>query len=154
MAAMWRLGPAASSEDRENSGAAALSFVAAAWKTRRRVVRKESPMTIAAILERKGGEVVTIEADAPLRDAVALLAERRIGALVVLEGGGVAGIVSERDVVYCLAREGAGVLERPVRRVMTAPAVTVEPRVAVLAALSDMSKRRIRHLPVVEGGRL
>ena len=111
-------------------------------------------MTIAAILERKGGEVVTIEADAGVRDAVGLLAGRRIGALVVLEEDRVAGIVSERDIVYCLARDGASVLDVPVRRVMTAPAVTVAPRVEVLAALSDMSKRRIRHLPVVEAGRL
>ena len=111
-------------------------------------------MTIAAILERKGGEVVTMEAGQSVADAVGLLAERRIGALVVLDGGEVAGILSERDIVYCLARDGAAVLALPVRRAMTAPAVTVEPKVAVLAALSDMSKRRIRHLPVVDGQRL
>ena len=111
-------------------------------------------MTIAAILERKGGEVVGVDAAAPVRDAVSLLAERRIGAVVVLVDGAVAGMLSERDIVYCLARDGAAVLDLPVRQVMSAPAVTVEPRVAVLAALSDMSKRRIRHLPVVEGGRL
>jgi CBS domain-containing protein len=112
-------------------------------------------MTIAAILERKGGEVATVDTGAPVRDAVRLLADRRIGAVVVTgDGGPVAGILSERDIVRCLAAEGAGVLDLPVGRVMTAPAITVEPRVSVLAALSDMSKRRIRHLPVLEGGRL
>ena len=111
-------------------------------------------MTIAAILQQKGGDVATVEADTSVRDAVALLAERRIGALPVLENGAVAGIMSERDIIYCLRTEGAAVLDLPVRRVMSSPAVTVEPRISVLAALSDMSKRRIRHLPVVESGRL
>lgn len=111
-------------------------------------------MTIAAILERKGGQVHSVGAGAPVRDAVRLLAERRIGALPVVDGDSVVGIVSERDIIYCLADQAETVLDRPVREVMTAPAVTVEPRVSVLAALSDMSKRRIRHLPVVEAGRL
>jgi CBS domain-containing protein len=74
--------------------------------------------------------------------------------VVVGEGEAVAGILSERDVVRCLGQKGADVLDLPVSSVMTAPAITIEPRVSVLAALSDMSKRRIRHLPVVEGGRL
>jgi CBS domain-containing protein len=112
-------------------------------------------MTIAAILERKGGSVVTVRSDSPVREAVRLLAEHRIGAVVVVgEGEAVAGILSERDVVRCLASEGTAVLDLPVSSVMTAPAITIEPRVSVLAALSDMSKRRIRHLPVVEGSRL
>jgi CBS domain-containing protein len=111
-------------------------------------------MTIAAILEKKGAQVFSIEAAAPVREAVRLLAERRIGAVPVTDGGTVAGILSERDVIYCLSSEAETVLDRPVSSVMTSPAVTVEPRVSVLAALSDMSKRRIRHLPVVEGGRL
>lgn len=111
-------------------------------------------MTIAAILEGKGREVISIGADSTVRDAVALLAERKIGALPVLDRGQVAGVMSERDVIYCLARDGAAVLDRPVREVMTAPAITIEPRVSALAALSQMTRRRIRHLPVVEGGNL
>ena len=111
-------------------------------------------MSIAAILEGKGSEVVTVAVDAPVREAVDLLAGRRIGVVVVLDGGEVAGILSERDIIYCLASEGSAVLDLPASRVMTAPAVTVGPQVSVLAALSDMSKRRIRHLPVVDGGRL
>ena len=111
-------------------------------------------MTIAAILDRKGREVVSVDSDAPVREAVRLLAEHRIGAVVVMEGETVAGILSERDLVYCIAREGAAALDLPVARMMTAPVITVEPSVNALAALSNMSKRRIRHLPVVEGEKL
>jgi CBS domain-containing protein len=111
-------------------------------------------MTVAAILERKGPAVVTVDSEAPVKEAVRLLAEHRIGTVVVLGEDGVAGILSERDLVYCLAKEGAAALELPVSRVMTAPVITIEPSVSVLAALSSMSKRRIRHLPVVEGGKL
>ncbi|HEY0413960.1 MAG TPA: CBS domain-containing protein [Allosphingosinicella sp.] len=111
-------------------------------------------MTISAILERKGREVVSIGADATVREAVALLAGRRIGAVPVTEGGRVAGIFSERDVIYHIAAHGEAILEWQVSRVMTAPAITIEPHVAALAALSQMTKRRIRHLPVVEEGHL
>jgi CBS domain-containing protein len=111
-------------------------------------------MTIAAILERKGAEVVSVEASTPVREAVALLSDRRIGALPVVDGGRVSGIMSERDVIRCLAREGAAVLDAPVERAMTAPVVTVDTQTSVLAALSQMTQRRIRHLPVVEGGNL
>lgn len=111
-------------------------------------------MTIAAILESKGGEVVTIGGDARVGDAVALLGGRRIGAVVVMDGDAVAGILSERDVIYCLTSDGAEVLDWPVSRVMTAPAITIRPGHSVLAGLSMMTERRIRHLPVVEEGRL
>ena len=111
-------------------------------------------MTIAAILGDKGREVVTVEATTTVRDAVALLAEKRIGAVPVLEGDKVAGIMSERDIIYCLKSDGAAILDWPVSRVMTAPAITIERHIPVLAALSQMTKRRIRHLPVVEDERL
>jgi CBS domain-containing protein len=112
------------------------------------------PMTIAAILEGKGREVFSIDSGTSVRDAVALLAERRIGALPVIESGRVAGIMSERDVIQCLRKEGAAMLDWPVSRLMSAPAITVDSAASVLAALSQMTKRRIRHLPVVEGGEL
>ena len=108
-------------------------------------------MTIGAILESKGHKVIDIPGDAPVTTAVALLAEMRIGALPVTEDGKVIGIFSERDVIYGLAREGAALLERPVRDVMTSPAQTVTSDVPVLSALGVMTKRRIRHLPVVDG---
>jgi len=111
-------------------------------------------MTIGAILMSKGHQVVTVAADAPVRDAVTLLAEKRIGALPVVEGARVAGVMSERDVIYCLQSDGPGILDWPVSRVMTAPAITVTRDVSVLTALSQMTRRRIRHLPVVENDEL
>ena len=111
-------------------------------------------MTIAAILQNKGADVLTVEADTTVREAVAILAERRIGALPVVKDGEVAGIMSERDIIYCLKSDGAAVLDWPVSRIMTAPAIPVERNHQVLGALSLMTRRRIRHLPVVEGGQI
>lgn len=108
-------------------------------------------MTIAAILEGKPRGIVSIEAGTRVRDAVALLAEKKIGAMPVVDGDRVVGIMSERDVIYCLSSDGAAMLDWPVSRVMTAPAITIESKVSILAALSQMTKRRIRHLPVVDG---
>ena len=111
-------------------------------------------MTIAAIMSDKGREVATLPAGTSVREAVALLADRRIGAVPVIDSGSIAGIFSERDLVACIAREGHDALDWPVERVMSAPAITVEPSTPVLAALATMTQRRIRHLPVVEGGTL
>jgi CBS domain-containing protein len=108
-------------------------------------------MTISAILQSKGSEVLTVACDTSVRDAVALLAERKIGALPVLRAGAVAGIMSERDVIYCLRSDGAAVLDWTVERIMTAPAITVTLDTEIMAALSLMTRRRIRHLPVVDG---
>jgi len=78
-------------------------------------------MTIARLLEGRSPEVITCDAATPVRDAVALLADKRIGALPVLQDGAVAGIFSERDVIYRLHADGPAVLDRPVGEVMTAP---------------------------------
>lgn len=109
-------------------------------------------MTIARLIEGRGGDIVGCDTSTSVGEAVKLLAEKRIGALPVLEGKAVAGIFSERDVVYRLTSDGPAVLDMPVGSVMTAPAVTVAPETDVMAALSLMTRRRIRHLPVVEGG--
>jgi CBS domain-containing protein len=111
-------------------------------------------MTVAAILGRKGDQVVSVECGTSVRDAVAKLAAHRIGALPVTKNGEPVGIISERDIIYCLETEGGAVLDREVDKVMTAPAISVTLDVPVLSALSQMSARRIRHLPVVEGGKL
>jgi len=111
-------------------------------------------MTIATVLRTKGSEVETITAHARVADAVARLGERRIGALPVVEGNEIVGIMSERDVIYCLRDHGPAVLDWPVSRVMSSPAITADPATDVLAALSVMTQRRIRHLPVVEDGEL
>lgn len=111
-------------------------------------------MTIARLIEGRDAAIVTCDADATVREAVALLAERRIGAMPVLEKGRLAGIFSERDVIYQLQAQGPATLERKLREVMTSPAVTVEPDTSVLAALSLMTRRRVRHLPVMRGGEM
>jgi CBS domain-containing protein len=111
-------------------------------------------MTIAAILERKGSEIFSIAAGETMKQAVALLAEKRIGAVPVLDHGKVIGIVSERDILYGLASEGASLLDRRVEEVMTGDPVTVAPDTPALHALATMTKRRIRHLPVIEHGAL
>jgi CBS domain-containing protein len=112
-------------------------------------------MTIARVIEgRKNVAIVTCDADTSVREAVDTLAERRIGAMPVLQAGALRGIFSERDVIYQLRAQGPAVLERKVGEVMTSPAETVEPETSVLAALSLMTRRRVRHLPVMEGGRM
>lgn len=111
-------------------------------------------MTIGAILKSKGGDVLCLPSDATVGDAVQLLAERRIGAVPVVDGGEVRGIFSERDVVRHLAQDGAAALDRPLAEVMTSPVQTVGSADSVIGALSLITRRRIRHLPVVEDGRL
>jgi CBS domain-containing protein len=111
-------------------------------------------MTIARVLHGKGSAVETIAGDATVFDVVRRLGEKRIGALPVVDGDAIAGIISERDVIYCLRDHGPEVLEWPVSRVMSSPAITADSQTDVLAALALMTQRRIRHLPVVEGGQI
>ncbi|PTS77630.1 hypothetical protein DBR17_13380 [Sphingomonas sp. HMWF008] len=111
-------------------------------------------MTIAAILGNKGREVISVTAEHSVGDAVAVLATRRVGAVPVMDGASVVGIFSERDVIHAIAEHGADAMARKVGDTMTAPAITVGPLEPVIGALSLMSRRRIRHLPVVEEGRL
>ncbi|WP_076068087.1 CBS domain-containing protein [Sphingomonas montana] len=111
-------------------------------------------MTIARIMRGRQDAVISVGVDTAVRDVVALLADRRIGAVPVLDGDRVVGVLSERDLVYCLAAEGAAVIERTAGSVMTAPAISVTGDMPVLAALSLMTRRRIRHLPVLDDDRM
>jgi len=111
-------------------------------------------MTIASVIRDKGSAIETIEGTASVFDAVRRLGEKRIGALPVVEGGRISGIMSERDVIYCLRDHGPEVLDWPVSRVMSSPAITADSTTEVLAALALMTQRRIRHLPVVDGGHI
>jgi len=111
-------------------------------------------MTIASVLQGKGTAVETIAGDATLFDVVRKLGEKRIGALPVIEGGRITGIISERDLIYCLRDHGADVLDWPVSRVMSSPAITTSSDTDVLAVLALMTQRRIRHLPVVDDGHI
>lgn len=113
-------------------------------------------MTIARILEARNegrnAEILTCEGDFTVSQAVARLGEHRIGALPVIRDGAVVGIFSERDVIYKLRELGPRALDMPVQDAMTAPAVTVSADTSALAALALMTKRRIRHLPVLQDG--
>ena len=109
-------------------------------------------MTIRAILASKGADVVSVRSSDQVSDALALLAEKRIGAVPVIDDGRVVGIFSERDIIYSLAKVGAAALDARIGDVMTAPAMTVDPETPVMSGLSLMTKRRIRHLPVVHDG--
>lgn len=111
-------------------------------------------MNIASLLASKGVNVVTIGPQDSIRSAVMLLARHNIGALVVVEAqGGLVGIVSERDIVRALARTEA-ILVEPVAVIMTRNVVIGTPQDDLVAVGNTMTERRIRHLPVVEGGRL
>jgi len=111
-------------------------------------------MTISAILSTKGNEVATVPVGTTVRDAVSLLAAKRIGAVPVVSGDGISGIFSERDLVRCVSDHGGEVLDWPVDRVMSSPVETVDSSTPILAALATMTQRRMRHLPVVESGEI
>lgn len=111
-------------------------------------------MTVAAILQDKGSNVIQVRSDDTVLQAVQLLAEKRIGCVPVVDDGQVVGIFSERDLVYGLGAEGATLLNAPVSSVMTSPAITITPDTPVLQGLSMMTRRRMRHLPVVVDGEL
>lgn len=111
-------------------------------------------MTIARVIEGRDQEIIHCSPDDDVGGAAQLLAGKRIGALPVLEGGAVVGIFSERDLLYCIADIGADALAKPIREVMTAPAITIDVKEKAFDALSLMTRRRIRHLPVIRDGQL
>ena len=112
-------------------------------------------MRVSTIIQRKGAKVHTIAPDATVADAVARLRDLRIGALVVSgDGAAIDGIVSERDIVHGLAEDGEGLLDRRVADLMTVEVVTCTPEDTGRGVLGYMTERRVRHVPVVEDGRL
>jgi CBS domain-containing protein len=112
-------------------------------------------MTVKAILSRKGGDIVTIAPTASLSAAVKLLAERRIGALVVTgPDNRVAGILSERDIVRTLAERGPVALDDNVGAVMTRKVTTCTEADTIVFIMERMTAGKFRHLPVVDQGKL
>ena len=112
-------------------------------------------MNVETILRTKGNWVATIRPDATIAEAVDILHEHRIGAIVVSEDGeGVDGILSERDIVIALADHRADLLTRTVDEIMTRKVVTCDPGDSVGDLMAEMTNRRIRHFPVVADGRL
>ena len=112
-------------------------------------------MNVAAILKGKSGGVATSSPDATLQDIAKLLAEKRIGATVIVDGqGAVVGILSERDLVRIIASRGGGCLVERASSIMTKEVTTCTPDEPVDRLMSTMTAGRFRHVPVVEGGRL
>jgi CBS domain-containing protein len=112
-------------------------------------------MLISDVLRVKGTQVITVTPDTTVRQLVAILAEHRIGAVVVShDGSTVDGIVSERDVVQALARQGAAVMSAQVTAIYTAQVHTVTPQSPIEDVMLMMTERRVRHAPVVADGRL
>lgn len=112
-------------------------------------------MFVSDILAHKGDRVISMAPGDGLADAIATLSARRIGALLVLDAAGtMVGILSERDVLHAMARDGAAALNRKVSDVMTASVVTCGPEASIEHVMQTMTERRFRHLPVVSDDRL
>ena len=107
---------------------------------------------IGEILEGKSGDVVRIDADAPVFEAVRKMVDANIGALLVTVEGEINGIFTERDYLRRMAVEGRQAEDTLVRDVMTSPLVYVTPETSVDESMALMTDRRIRHLPVADGG--
>jgi CBS domain-containing protein len=111
-------------------------------------------MTVARIINEKGREVVTTTPDSSLAEVATLLSEKRIGAVLVLDGDAIRGILSERDIVRGLARHGAEVLRKRAADCMTEKVMTCRPQDTIHDVMQKMTAGRFRHLPVVEDGKL
>ncbi len=108
--------------------------------------------TVRQLLDAKPAEIVSIGPDAPVIEALRRMAEREIGALLVMEGPALVGIVSERDYARKVVLQGRASKDTPVREIMTAQVRTVAPTDTVEHCMQLVTDRRIRHLPVLDGG--
>jgi len=106
------------------------------------------------ILEEKGGDVLEIEGDASVFEAVQLMVEMNVGSLLVTEGGEITGIVTERDYLRRVTLEGRAERETAVREIMSSPLIVASPETTVDECMALMTDRRIRHVPVVEDGQV
>ena len=112
-------------------------------------------MSVAHILKAKGRDVITAAPSATVKQTATTLAEKRIGAIVILgAGGAIEGIISERDIVRAVARDGVGALDQPVSSIMTREVKHCAESDSESDLMALMTQHRIRHLPVVSGGKL
>ena len=111
-------------------------------------------MTVRAILDIKGRQILSVQPEARLSEAIAMLGERRIGAVLVMSQGRIEGILSERDIVRVLGDRGAAVIDAPVSAVMTRKVVSCKPADTVAAIMEMMTMGKFRHLPVIDGERV
>jgi CBS domain-containing protein len=111
-------------------------------------------MTVRAILDTKGHQIISVTPDATLAAAVKLLSERRIGAVLVIADRHIDGILSERDIVRVIGARGAAALDEPVHSVMTRKVISCKPSDTVSAIMEMMTSGKFRHLPVLEGDKI
>jgi CBS domain-containing protein len=109
---------------------------------------------VKQLLGRKGQEVWSVDADEPVLEAIQMMADRRVGALPVTRGGELVGVISERDYARKVILLGRSSAETPVWQIMSSPVVTVTPEDGVRQCMQIMTEKRIRHLPVVQDGRM
>jgi CBS domain-containing protein len=108
--------------------------------------------TVRQLLEAKAPEIYAIEPDAPVIDAIRLMAEKRIGAVLVMQGSRLVGILSERDYARKIVLQGRSSSDTPVSTIMTGDVITVRPEDTADRCMQIVTNERIRHLPVVRGG--
>jgi CBS domain-containing protein len=111
-------------------------------------------ITVRHLLDRKGRALFGIEAEDPVLEAIRMMADRHVGALVVMRGTELAGVVSERDYARKVVLLGRSSAETPVWQIMSSPVITVSLDSSVQDCMRLMTERRIRHLPVMDGGRV
>jgi CBS domain-containing protein len=112
-------------------------------------------MTIVRqLLEGKARAIYAVEPQAPVLEAIRLMAERHVGALLVMTGDTLAGIISERDYARKVILMGRSSADTPVRDIMSSPVITVSPETSVQTCMQLMTEKRVRHLPVADGGRI
>ena len=109
---------------------------------------------VRQLLDGKGRQVFAVAPGAAVLDAIRTMAERHVGALLVMEGETLRGIVSERDYARKVILMGRSSADTPVRDIMSAPVITVQPETPVEKCMQIMTERRVRHLPVIEGARV
>jgi CBS domain-containing protein len=111
-------------------------------------------LTVRQLLEAKNAEIFSVAPDAPVIDAIRLMAEKRVGAVLVMEGTRLVGILSERDYARKIVLEGRSSRDTPVRDIMTGEVVTVTLGDDIHRCMETVTRQRIRHLPVVEDGQV
>jgi CBS domain-containing protein len=109
-------------------------------------------MTVGTLLKQKNGTIVSIKPDASVYQAIEMMAEKRVGALLVMESGVLLGIISERDYARKVILQGRSSKETPVAQIMSSPVLTVTRQHSVGECMRIITNNRIRHLPVVENG--
>ncbi|HSY05734.1 MAG TPA: CBS domain-containing protein [Steroidobacteraceae bacterium] len=110
--------------------------------------------TVRQLLDRKGRSIFSVDPDAPVLEAIRAMADHQVGALLVMQGEALTGIVSERDYARKVILRGRSSADTPVRDIMSSPVLTVQPDTTVDKCMQLMTDRHVRHLPVTDAGRV